>query len=60
MRKLLKVHSDVVSSYRLDECGEQRLRPGVRKCKCVFMFMWFKSEACVSASTVNLKKDSKR
>jgi len=36
MRKLLKVHPDSVSSSRVEHGGEQRLKPGLRKCKCVF------------------------
>ncbi|XP_038570735.1 neoverrucotoxin subunit beta-like [Micropterus salmoides] len=34
MRKLLKVHSDFVSSSRLEHGGEQRLKPGLRKYLC--------------------------
>ena len=35
MSNLLKVHSDFVSSSRVEHSGEQRLKPGLRKCKCV-------------------------
>jgi len=27
--------SDFVSSSRVDHCGPQRLKPGLRKCECV-------------------------
>ena len=29
-------HSDFVSSSRVEHGGEQWLKPGLRKCKCVF------------------------
>lgn len=36
MWKLLKVHSDFVSSSRVEHAGEQWLKPGLRKCKSAF------------------------
>lgn len=36
MVKLEKVHSDSVSSSRLDHGGEQWMKPGLTKCKSVF------------------------
>ena len=36
MFMLIENHCDCVCSSRVDHGGEQRLKPGLRKCKCGF------------------------
>ena len=38
--KLYEVDCDCVSSCRMDHGGQQRLRPGVRKCECVLSLIY--------------------
>lgn len=46
--KVYEVHSDFVSSSRVQHGGQHRLRPGVRKCECVLSLVHEDSAAHVT------------